>query len=100
MPFHRILAASRGIDALGLLGNLELAAQLSTDAINLLPTINNRSLERGDQQYAVSFFSGFAASACSIHLQLQQPEQALEILEKGRTIILGQLIGDRATFRL
>ena len=84
------------MDVLGLLGSLESAAKLAQDAINLLPTVSNRSLQRSDQQYTVSHFFGLAASACSIFLRLNQPEQALEILEKGRTTILSQLIGDRS----
>jgi tetratricopeptide (TPR) repeat protein len=95
IPFRRIRAAARAVNVLGRLENLESAAQLAQDAINLLPTISNRSLQRSDQQYAVSHFSGLAASACSIFLRLNLPEQALEILEKGRTTILSQLIGDR-----
>ena len=96
IPFRRIRAAALGVDVLGLLGSLESAAKLAQDAINLLPTVSKRSLQRSDQQYTVSYFSGLAASACSIFLRLGQPEQALEILEKGRTTILSQLIGDRS----
>jgi tetratricopeptide (TPR) repeat protein len=95
-PFRRIQAAARAVKLLGLLQNLEQAAELARDAINLLPTVSNRSLHRSDQQYAVSHFSELAALGCSILLQLDQPEQALEILEKGRTTILSQLVSDRS----
>jgi hypothetical protein len=69
-PFHRVLAASRAVNALGLLGNLESAAGLAQDAIDLLPMVTSSSFERGDQQYALSHFSGLAASACSIFLRV------------------------------
>jgi len=96
IPFLRIQAVARAVDVLGSLGSLESAAKTAQDAIDLLPTVSNRSLQRSDQQYAVSHFSGLAASACSILLRLNQSAQALEILEKGRSTILNQLIGDRS----
>jgi len=96
IPFHRIQAAARAVTVLAQLGNLEQAAQLAHDVITLLPTVSIRSLHRTDQQYAISHFSRLAASACSILLRLHQPEQGLEMLEKGRTTILSQLIGDRS----
>jgi len=96
IPFRRVQAAARAVDILALLEDLKSAAQLAQNAINILPTVSTRFLQRADQQYAVSYFSGLAASACSILLRLNQPEQALEVLEKGRTTILSQLIGDRS----
>ncbi|PVI00224.1 TPR-like protein [Periconia macrospinosa] len=96
IPFYRVQAAARCVDILALQEELGPAAELAVDAINLLPTISNRSLQRSDQQYVVSYFSGLAASACSVYLRLGLPEQALEILERGRTVILSQLIGDRS----
>ncbi|KAF1809924.1 hypothetical protein P152DRAFT_516342 [Eremomyces bilateralis CBS 781.70] len=50
VPFHRISAASSGIRALGQLRDYESAAKLLWDAINLLPIVNNRTLEHGNQQ--------------------------------------------------
>lgn len=95
-PIYRVQAAAQCMNVLGLLGKLDHAAELAVDAINLLPTISNRSLQRSGQQYAVSYFSGLAALACSTYLRLGLPEKALEILERGRTVILSQLIGDRS----
>lgn len=95
IPFHRLQAAILGVKFLGLALNLEPAALLSRQAIDLLPIVNTRTLSRIDQQHAVSYFSGLAATACSIHLALGQQEQALEILEQGRFVILGQLLSDR-----
>src|SRR2546423_1516188 len=94
-PFTRLQPY---ILALGLLqdqGQFQTAYQLSLEAIDLLPVVHNRSLNHHDQQYVVSLFSGLAPNACSIALQMREPlGTALEILERGRGVILGLLIDD------
>ncbi|KAA8612003.1 hypothetical protein A1F94_006724 [Pyrenophora tritici-repentis] len=96
IPSRRVEVAARLMNIMGLQEEFDRAATLAVEGIDLLPTISNRSLQRSDQQYAVSHFSGLATSACSIYLRLGLPEKALEILERGRTVILNQLIGDRS----
>ncbi|KAJ4350296.1 uncharacterized protein N0V89_008917 [Didymosphaeria variabile] len=48
IPFYRVQAAAQCVDVLGLLGKLNHAAELTGNAINLLPTISNRSLQRSN----------------------------------------------------
>jgi hypothetical protein len=95
--FRRIQAAARAVNVLISLEDLQSALQLAQDAIDLLPAISNRSLQRADQQYAVSHFSGLAASACSLFLLRNQPEQALEVLEEDGLPFLANLSVTGAT---
>jgi hypothetical protein len=97
IPFVRIRASIQAIRLLQDEGYYDKAYQLSTDTINLIPRLHNRSLSHHDQQYVVSTFSGLASSACSLALQVGElPEKALELLERGRAVILSLLIDDRS----
>jgi len=95
--FTRIRASFLARRLLQNRGHFEEAYELSKETINLLPYVHNRSLDHQDQQYVVSQFSGLAAVACSLALQSgKSAEEALEILEQGRGVILGLLIDDRS----
>lgn len=59
--------------------------------------MHNRSLSHYDQQHIVSLFSGLATNTCSLALQIgEPPEKALQLLERGRGVILSLLISDRS----
>jgi tetratricopeptide (TPR) repeat protein len=95
--FVRVRASTQALQLLQSRGDFESAYNLSVEAINLLPYVHNRSLDRQDQQYVVSHFSGLATTACSLALQTEQgPEAALDVLEQGRGVILSLLIDDRS----
>lgn len=96
IPFRRVQAAARCVEVLGMRGKLGPAAALADEAMNMMPTISNRSFPLSDQQYVISYFYGLPASACSVYLRLGLHEEALEILERGRTVILSQLMSDRS----
>ncbi|KAM5466949.1 hypothetical protein MauCBS54593_005568 [Microsporum audouinii] len=96
IPFHRLRAVSRLLKLLPLQGEFAIAAQLAERAIDHLPIINSRSLDLQDRQFVVSMFAGIAADACSLFLDSQKPDQALQSLESGRAVIIGQLVDDRS----
>ncbi|KAH0563243.1 hypothetical protein GP486_002188 [Trichoglossum hirsutum] len=97
-PFVRIISSTLTLHLLQSQGDFESAYNLSVEAINLLPYVHNRSLDRQDQQYVVSYFSGLATTACSLALQTRRgPEAALEVLEQGRGVILSLLMDDRSS---
>ena len=55
---------------------------IAKEAIFLLPLINNRSLSRNEEQYVVLRFSGLAADAYLLSLQVSDDVfEALELLE-------------------
>lgn len=94
VPLYRIRSARRAIRMLQKLQQdwWQEAAVLAEEAVQLLPLVCTRYLNREDQQHAVSQTAGLAADACSIFLQLRQPGKALQILEFGRALILGYLV--------
>ncbi len=112
IPFHRIRAAARCLKLLAIQykvdtmfqeeasgdpqGKIQDAIVLGKEVIDLLPTVNTKLLDRSDQQYVVSTFAGVAADLCAFLLVSHQPEEALEYLEKGRAVILSQLIDGRS----
>jgi len=98
LPFHRVQAVAQGLRLLPQVGDVNSAAELARDVLDLLPAINKRFLDRSDQQFVMSTFAGIASASCAVMLQTQQTNLALEFLERGRAVILGQVIGDRSDF--
>lgn len=97
VPFHRVDAARQAIRLLKKQDRWREAATISKQATDLLCTVNDRSLNREDQQVVASKFAGFVSDACSLSLQIgDDAANALEILENGRGSIMGLLINDRS----
>lgn len=97
IPFHRVDAARQAVRMLKQRGQWREAATISKDAIDLLPVMNNRSLDRQDQLHVVSKFSGLISDACALSLQVgDDAAEALKLLERGRGVIMGLLIEDRS----
>jgi tetratricopeptide (TPR) repeat protein len=97
VPFHRVDAARQAVRLLKQRRQWSEAANISKEAIDLLPIMNNRSLDRQDQQYVLSKFSGLISDACSLSLQIgDDAEEALKLLERGRGVIMSLLIEDRS----
>ena len=97
MPLVRVQSARQAIQLLEKKKEWNQASTIAKQVVSLLPIMNNRSLNRDDQQHIVSRFSGLAADACSLALEVgDSPFQALELLELGRGVILGLLMDDRS----
>ncbi|WP_329213263.1 CHAT domain-containing protein [Streptomyces sp. NBC_01485] len=75
----------------------EAARHWLTEAVRLLPRLAARDLNRADQQYVLAREHGLAAEAAAYALQAGRPEQALEVLEHGRGVLLGRLLRSRET---
>ena len=95
IPIHRVQAVARCIKLLAGQGAVPAAIQLGKEAIDFLPAVNTKSLDRNDQQFVVSTFGGVAADVCTFLLAANRPLEALEYLEKGRAVIIGQLVDAR-----
>ena len=93
-PFVRIYGASWYLKVLIFHEKYNEAEEIATLAIDLLLVVASRSLDRNDRQYAMSKFTGIAADTCAVLLQTRDQETALQYLEKGRAVILGQAIDD------
>ncbi|MET9435935.1 CHAT domain-containing protein [Streptomyces sp. NPDC006551] len=79
----------------GVLEDWETAWRALRTATSLLPELATRSLTRSDQQYALARLPGIAAEAAAYALQAGRPEEALEVLEHGRGVLLGRLLRTR-----
>lgn len=75
----------------------EAARHWLTEAVRLLPRLAARDLDRTDQQHVLAREHGLAAEAAAYALQAGRPEQALEVLEHGRGVLLGRLLRSRET---
>jgi hypothetical protein len=99
-PLTRLRNARQGIRLLmerGARGDWQKALKLVKVGIRLLPEVVGRHLSHGDQETAVLSVSGFAADACSISLHMGHIPRALQQLELGRGLILGNMISSRTT---
>ncbi len=96
VPFHRIQSGARCVRLFAILRKVSIAIELGKDIIDLLPTVNTRLLSRADQQFVVATFAGVAADLCAFLLESNCSEEALVYLERGRAIIIGQLIDSRS----
>ncbi|MFD4322850.1 CHAT domain-containing protein, partial [Streptomyces sp. NPDC058548] len=78
-------------------------AELLESAVQLLPEVAPRQLERADQQYELGGFAGLASDAAALALADQdtsldgdRPTKALRLLESGRAVLLSQLLDTRS----
>lgn len=97
VPFHRVDAARQAVRLLKHRSQWEEAKVVASRAIDLLPILNNRSLNRQDQQLVASKFSGLVSEACSLSLEVgDSAAEALMLLERGRGSIMGLLMDDQS----
>jgi tetratricopeptide (TPR) repeat protein len=69
------------------------ASALLSSAVELLPFVTTRSLEHTDKEDVVTRFDGLASEAAAASLSAgEKPEQALKLLELGRSVISGLLL--------
>ncbi|KAE8422467.1 CHAT domain-containing protein [Aspergillus pseudocaelatus] len=96
-PFGRIRSANRTVRIYIDQSDFEKAYKLVIAAINILPLVHNRSLTLQGQQEVVKVFSGLATDAFSLALKTKQPPlEALDLLERGRGVILSLLMNDQS----
>jgi tetratricopeptide (TPR) repeat protein len=65
-------------------------------AIDLLGKVAPRGLARGDQEYQLIGISGIGSRAAACCLELGQTDRAVELLEQGRGVLLGQALDTQA----
>ncbi|RPA89051.1 hypothetical protein L873DRAFT_1796342 [Choiromyces venosus 120613-1] len=96
-PRHRIHAALKHARLLCSSGKFRESSTILEDAVNLIPSMNLRSLKRDDQQHILSELSGLAATASSVILQAgREAYDSLKLLELGRGTIMGFAIDSRS----
>lgn len=69
--------------------------QLGLAVLDFLLVVNTKLLDHSDQQFVMSTFAGVAADVCACLLATGRPADALESLERGRAVIVGQPVDGR-----
>jgi hypothetical protein len=98
-PTFRVSAARRCAGFLAEAGDVR-ASELLQTAVELLPVVAPRHLERPDQQYLLGEFAGLAADAAAWVLvqgdHQDRTVRALQLLETGRGVLLSQSLDTRS----
>lgn len=93
-PLLRVAAAGKCLTLLYAAGRHEEGMKLGFEILNLLPSVHTPSLQQGDEQEVMSTFAGIASELCALCIEKEEPEAALQSLEQGRAVIIGQLLSD------
>jgi tetratricopeptide (TPR) repeat protein len=65
-----------------------------TLAVQLLSTVSPRELPRADQEFELARLGGVTTDAAACAVRAHQPHTAVELLEKGRGIVLAHALDD------
>ena len=89
---ERILAGRHLAACQVVIGNVQGAHKTSISATRLIPLLAPRSAGSSDTQFALSEFTRLATDAAAIALEANQdPVSAIQMLEAGRSVLLGSL---------
>jgi tetratricopeptide (TPR) repeat protein len=88
----RVVAAVRWGLLAGSDGNAADAASGYAEAVGLLPRLAGRQLRRADQERLLGILPGLASDAAASAIAAGDPARAVELLETGRGILLGQAL--------
>ncbi|NUP44453.1 MAG: CHAT domain-containing protein [Streptomyces sp.] len=92
---ERIDAAKSAGGLAATIGDWEGAAADYEAAVDLLPRLAGHRLDRSDRELLIADELLLASQAAACALQLNDPHRALDLLERGRCILLGQLTETR-----
>lgn len=96
IPFDRVKAGARGLRLLAAANRVGEGITLGVSILDLLPKVHTRNLDRDDQQFVLSTFSGVASTLAWLFLKAGLLPEAVQYLEQGRTVIINQLLDDRS----
>ncbi|WSQ06325.1 CHAT domain-containing protein [Streptomyces sp. NBC_01231] len=95
-PHIRLSSARKWGDLEARANHWEEAAEGLSTAVNLLPRVAARHLWRSDQEHQLSRFPGLVSDAAAAALQTNNPERALDLLERGRGVLISQALETRS----
>jgi hypothetical protein len=95
-PGVRLRAAIGGATVAARAGRAAEAMQGFALAVELLPALSPRHLNRDDQEHHLSGYSGLAALACAAALDAGDPNRAVLLLEQARGVLLAQSLETRS----
>lgn len=91
-PLHRAHFAGVLILGLAAASKNEEAIAVGKEVLDLIPIAHSRLVDSRDLQEAMRSFTDSGALLCSLLLASDQPFDALEQLERGRAVMIAQLI--------
>lgn len=91
-PQLRVQAAAEWGSLGMLIGSGQEALAGFSAAVELLPQLVTRELQRGDAEHWLRRFAGIASDAAACAVQAGDPERALVLLEQGRGVLLAQAL--------
>ncbi|MGW0781256.1 CHAT domain-containing protein [Streptomyces sp. NPDC002913] len=91
----RFLAAAAAAVNQSEQGRLADAVDDYANAIGLLPLLAWRGLDRSTREELLALSSGLGPEAAASAIAAGRPEQAVELLEQGRSLLWGQLLDTR-----
>jgi hypothetical protein len=94
-PSVRAAAAQTWGAAAAATGDWESAVEGFQTAIGMAALLVSRTAMRSDQEFWLSEMAGLGSQAAACCLQAGQPERAVELLEQGRGVLLGQALDIR-----
>jgi tetratricopeptide (TPR) repeat protein len=99
-PIDRARAARVWADFAAVIASWDVAVEGYAVAVGLLAQIAPRTLERSDQEYWLGELGGLAERAAACCLQAGRMDEAVELWEQGRGILLGQALDTRTDLTL
>jgi hypothetical protein len=91
----RMRAARAWGNAAAAAGHVAAAAEGYAEAVHLLPILAWRGLQRSLREEHLTSVAGLACEAAAWAIEANRPEQAVELLEQGRSILWSQLLQTR-----
>ena len=86
-PIQRIICATHGARFIAL-KHVRRAAQMLQTAVELLPSVSLRTLQRRDQQFSISRLRELAADAAALSVLAGDPPfKSVQLLEQGRGLM-------------
>ena len=94
-PGVRIAAAAAALPLLAIVNRVAEGTQLGEEVLDFMSVVHTKTRSRIDQQVAISDFAGVASDVCGLYLANAQLEAATECLERGRTVIINQIVNEK-----
>jgi tetratricopeptide (TPR) repeat protein len=92
LPSQRVRAANVLVHSANHAGNWDQSCLIAESTFPLMSLISSRDLRHDDKIHNLRSISGLASGACAAFLSLGYPSDALEKVELGRGLLIGDLI--------
>lgn len=95
-PDMRMQVAREWLEAMLRVRDLPAAAEPAKAMVDLLPVVAWRGLDRTGREQRLAGLGDVATTAAALAIELDRPEQAVELLEQGRSVLWTQAIQTRS----